>query len=84
MATVYKPYIGVTTSGEGLPFWMMSGEEVEVDGQTCVRSSTVISTDRHLWHDTREAAAAAAGDAILAVAERLKEQAAAIRAGGKK
>lgn len=83
MATVYKAFVGENLGRDGLSYWMMSGEEVAFDGRTAVKtSSTIISDDRETWHETRETAQAAAADKILAVAERLTQQAARVRQGG--
>lgn len=85
MATVYKAYVGENLGRDGLSYWMMSGEEVEFDGRTAVRTSgTIIADDRPTWHETKQAAQDAAAAKILAVAGRLAEQAARVRNGDAK
>lgn len=82
MAKVYKPYIGEHVGRDGLTFWMLSGEEVQVEGRTAVRSApNLISDDRELWHPTREAAVEAASQKILSVSALLAEQAARLQRG---
>lgn len=83
MATVFKPYVGEHVGRDGLTFWMLSGEEVQVDGRTAVRSAPhLISDDRESWHTTREAAVEEARRKILSVSTLLAEQAARLEAGG--
>lgn len=82
MAKVYKPYVGEHVGHDGLAFWMLSGDEIEVEGRTAVRSApSLISDDRESWHATREAAVEAARQKILRISALLVEQAARLQRG---
>lgn len=77
MAKVFRPYVSVSVTHEGVPYWVMEGEEVDFSGTTMVRVGTVFY-ERSAWFSTEQEARRAAKSELASIADRIRKQAEAI------
>lgn len=82
MTTLYRYSVGTNVYEDGVTAFPIAGEAVEVDGQPMVRMSPDYIQSRDGWHETQEAALAAAADQIGRMALRLLDQASNLRIRG--
>jgi len=75
----FSVFIGRSLCGPGVQSWLDTGDAVTVDGQEMVRlpGGTIVTAEG--WHDTLQAAQAAAADLLEEIAGRVAEQAARLR-----
>lgn len=75
----FSVYIGHALCGPGVQSWLDVGDAVTVDGRQMVRlpGGTIVTADG--WHDTLQAAQAAAADRLEEIAARVAEQARRMR-----
>lgn len=75
----FSVFIGRSLGGLGVQWWLDTGDAVTVDGREMVRlpGGSIIAADG--WHDTLQAAQAAAADRLEEIAGRVAEQAARLR-----
>jgi len=76
----FSIFIGSSLSGPGVQSWLDTGDAVTVDGQEMVRllpGGTIVTAEG--WHDTLQAAQAAAADRLEEIAGRVAEQARRMR-----
>ncbi len=76
----FSIFIGSSLSGPGVQSWLDTGDAVTVDGQEMVRllpGGTIVTAEG--WHDTLQAAQAAAADRLEEIAGRVADQARRMR-----
>ena len=75
----FSVFIGQSLCGPGVQSWLDVGDAVTVDGRQMVRlpGGTIVTADG--WHDTLQAAQAAAADRLEEIAARVAEQARRMR-----
>ena len=75
----FSVFIGQSLCGPGVQSWLDVGDAVAVDGQEMVRlpGGMIVTADG--WHDTLQAAQAAAADRLEEIAARVAEQARRMR-----
>lgn len=75
----FSVFIGQSLSGAGVQWWLDVGHAVTVDTQEMVRlpGGTIVTAEG--WHDTPQAAQAAAADRLEEIAGRVAEQARRMR-----
>lgn len=75
----FSVFIGQSLCGPGVQSWLDVGDAVTVDGRQMVRlpGGTIVTADG--WHDTLQAAQAAAADRLEEIAGRVADQARRMR-----
>lgn len=75
----YSMHVSRTLTDTGLISWLDEGDALTVDGQEMVRLPIGIIVTADGWHDTLQAAQAAAADRLEEIAGRVAEQARRMR-----